>query len=174
MPKLKTLQKLSIEEISSEDLYTLSIDRRPTKTLILMKLLIPEVNTSYFPQTHKLLQLYLPTIFKSACYNDEHLPFAKEVARTELGHLFEHILLEFLCIIQLENGLDYASYEGVTNWDWTHDPKGTFHITIKARSEELEILTSAVERTVRLMNIILTKDQAISDPLPISSQTTRH
>lgn len=174
MSKLKTLQKLSIEEIASRDLYTLSIDRRPTKTCILMKLLIPEVNTSYFPQTHQLLQLYLPTIFKSACYNDEHLPFAKEVARTELGHLFEHILLEYLCIIQLENGLDYASYEGVTNWDWTHDPKGTFHITIHAKSEELERLTIAVERTVQLMNIILNKNQNIVDTLPIPSHTTRH
>jgi hypothetical protein len=174
MPKLRTLQKLSVEEISSEDLYTLSIERHPTETFILMKLLIPEVNTNCFPQTHKLLQLYLPTIFKSACYNDEHLPFAKEVARTELGHLFEHILLEYLCIIQLENGLDYASYEGVTNWDWTQDPKGTFHITIKAKSEELEILTTAVERTVSLMNIILNKDKNIVDTLPIPSHTTRH
>jgi len=173
MPKLRTLQE-SVKEISSEDLYTLSIDCRPTKTIILMKLLIPEVNTSYFPQTHNLLQLYLPTIFKSACYNDEHLPFPKEVARTELGHLFEHILLEYLCIIQLENGLDYASYEGVTNWDWTQDPKGTFYITINAKSEELERLASAVERTIRLMNIILNKNPNIVDTLQIPSATIRH
>lgn len=173
MPKFPTLQE-SIETISSENLYTLSIDRKPSKTIILMRLLIPEVNTKEFPLTHQILSVYLPSIFKSICYNEDHLPFAEEVAKTEVGHLFEHILLEYLCIIQLENGLDSATYEGVTNWNWVRDPKGTFHITIRAKAHELDILSQALERTITLTNIILSKEQSVTAPLPIPSQTTRH
>jgi len=174
MTKLKFVEKLELTEIRDKDFYTLSIDHQPTQTVILMKLLIPELTTRYFPQTHKLLGLYLPTIFKSACYNDEHLSFPQEVACTELGHLFEHILLEYLCIIKLESGLEYASFEGVTNWDWTKDPMGTFYITVNTKYQELEVLSSAVDKTVTLMNIILSKNKDYSSLLSIPGIITRH
>ncbi|CAN5184193.1 hypothetical protein BH09PAT1_BH09PAT1_1100 [soil metagenome] len=173
MPKVSTLIAPS-EVISSENLYTLSINRKPSKTIILMRLLIPEVNTCDFPMTRQLLGVYLPSIFTSICYNEDHLSFSEEVARTEVGHLFEHILLEFLCIIKLENGLNSATYEGVTDWNWVRDPKGTFHITIKAKSENLDILNEAITRTITLTNIILTKDLSVNAPLMIPSSSTRH
>lgn len=173
MARIPTLRS-DVETISSENLYTLSINRKPHKTRILMRLLIPEVNTKAFPMTRQILGVYLPSIFTSICYNDDHLPFSEEVAETEVGHLFEHILLEYLCIIKLENGLDAATYEGVTDWNWIRDPKGTFHITIKAESDALDILNDALTRTITLTNIILTKNQTVNAPLPIPAQTTRH
>ena len=172
MPKATTLQR--VETISAENLYTLSITHQKKKTRIYMQLHIPHVTTRHFPMTKPLLELYVPSIFRSICYNDDKLPFHKEVARTELGHLFEHILLEYLCIIKLESGLDTATYEGVTDWNWIRDPKGTFRITIHMIEDEVILFTEALTRTITLMNIILTKDKAIQSPLPIPAGTTRH
>lgn len=173
MPKTATLQE-GIVTIASGNLYTLSVDRRAHKTLILMQLLIAQVNTKDFPMTRQFLSIYLPSIFRSTCYNEDNLPFDQEVAQTEVGHLFEHILLEYLCILQLENGMDEAVYEGVTNWDWLTEPQGSFHITIKAEADELDIFQKALERSVTLMNIILTGDETVQAELPIPAHTTRH
>ena len=173
MPKPSTLLDGS-ETISAENLYTLDINRQKDKTLILMRLLIPQVNTKHFPMTQQLLKLYLPSIFRATCYNDDGFPFPKEVCHTEVGHLFEHILLEYLCIVKLENGVDQASYEGVTDWNWVRDPKGTFHITIHAQEEELQFFGEALNRAVILTNIILTNDTTVRTDLPIPAHTTRH
>lgn len=159
---------------SSSNLYSLSVDRGQKKTIIVMKMHIPQVNTSEFPQTRNILKLYLPTILKSICYNEEQLPFYKEVSKTEIGHLFEHILLEYLCIVKLENGYDSVCYEGVTDWNWLRDPKGTFHITIKATNEELDILSVALDRSMILINAILSKEENISLRLQMPHATTRH
>ncbi len=172
MSKMPTL--LAPVETIASSLYTLSISRHALKTTILMRLHIPEVNTCDFPMTRQILSVYLPSIFASACYNDDQLPFSEEVARTEVGHLFEHILLEYLCIIKLENGLNAATYEGVTDWNWVRDPKGTFHITIKAKSHELDVLNEALTRTITLTNVILSKNASINAPLPIPASATRH
>lgn len=174
MPKVSTLLEDGLMTVSSENLFTLSIDRRDSHTLIHMQLLIPQVNTREFPLTTQLLQLYLPSIFHSTCYNDEGLPIAKEVTQTEVGHLFEHILLEYLCIGQLEKGFEQATYEGVTDWNWITEPKGTFHITIQTQEEENTILLEAIERAVVLTNIILTNDESLKAKLPIPAQRIRH
>lgn len=172
MSKIHTLQSAG-EILAAANLYTLLVRHHKTHTRIRMRLLIPHVNTKHFPSTSQLLQSYLPSIFRSSCYNDEELSFPQEVVSTELGHLFEHILLEYLCIIQLENGLNTATYEGRTNWNWVRDPRGTFHITIHTSKEEIPIVKDALTRTMRLMNIILDDNPDLSSLLPIPSKTTR-
>ncbi|MEK7605326.1 MAG: hypothetical protein AAB478_02255 [Patescibacteria group bacterium] len=171
MSKIPTLQQA--EKTLAANLYTLLVRHHKTRTRIRMQLLIPQVSTRYFPLTSQLLLLYLPSIFRSSCYNDDKLPFPQEVTRTELGHLFEHILLEYLCIVQLERGLDTATYEGRTNWNWVRDPRGTFHITIHTTEEEIPVFRQALTRTMTLMNIILGESDLASS-LTIPSQTTRH
>lgn len=169
-----TLPEQFPESVSVENLYNLFINRNPDKTIIVMQLLIPQVNTRDFPLTLQMLKLYLPSIFQSTCYNDAHIPFPKEVCQTEVGHLFEHVLLEYLCLVKMENGVDDVSYEGVTDWNWVRDPKGTFHITIHAKAEELDLFQEALQRTITLMNIILTEDDTMHADLRIPSLTTRH
>lgn len=170
-PSLHTTDSLSLSENSY---YSLSVDRGDEQTVILMRMNIPQVNTIDFPQTRNILQLYLPTILKSTCYNDDNLPFSVEVSRTEIGHLFEHMLLEFLCILKIENGHQRAVYEGVTDWNWVREPRGTFHITIKASSKDLEMLSEAMNRTIILINAILSQEENISINLPIPAVTKRH
>ncbi|HVZ58880.1 MAG TPA: hypothetical protein VG935_03980 [Patescibacteria group bacterium] len=167
MPRLSTLP-VPIQRLAAENLYTLSIDYHRKWTDITMCLLIPQISTADFPMTYELLKLYLPSIFRCTCYNDDHVPFAQEVTQTELGHLFEHILLEYLCMIKLENGLDQAEYEGRTDWNWIRDPRGTFHIVIQAKSEEIIVLQEALNRTMKLMNVILSTSSSLKTSMAFS------
>ncbi len=173
MPKPPLSDQL-LEKVSSANLYTLSINRSREKTIIIMRLLIPEINTKNFPQTSSILKIYLPSIFKSTCYNSDNLPFSKEVLQTEVGHLFEHILLEYLCILKLEQGVDHAVYEGMTNWNWLRDPRGTFHITIHGSMEDLNVFNEALRRTMKLTNLILSRQDSLISSLPLPAGTTKH
>src|SRR5258706_436221 len=97
------------------ELFSLFVQKKKHTTRILMKLNTPIVNTRELPETYQLLETDLPSILRSQCFNELHLPFASEVKSTEIGHLFEHILLEYLCISKLEQGIsNRASYSGNT------------------------------------------------------------
>lgn len=155
--------------MAADNLYTLSVKPTSEKTTIVMRLLIPQVNMQDFPQTSTILSLFLPSIFRSTCYNDEQLPFPEEVKCTEVGHLFEHILLEYLCLAKLDRGFDNAVYEGVTDWNWMRDPRGTFHITINTSREDFTVLSQALDKTTKLLNTILL--QNVSCVLPSYQKT---
>lgn len=157
MPKPPILDH-ALYTMASENLYTLSVLPSTRQTTIVMKLLIPQVNTRDFPHTTEQLKVALPSIFRSMCYNDERLTFEQEVKQTEVGHLFEHILLEYLCLLKLERGFISATYEGVTNWNWVRDPRGTFHITIKATKKDYALFSDALQKTITLMNTILVQN----------------
>ncbi|KKR25220.1 MAG: hypothetical protein UT56_C0002G0034 [Candidatus Levybacteria bacterium GW2011_GWB1_39_7] len=61
----------------------------------------PIIETDQLPKTFEILNKMLPSIFKSKCYNDKNLPFFIEVRSTEIGHLFEHIMLEYICQLNI-------------------------------------------------------------------------
>lgn len=114
-----------------------------------------DVTTTDMPYIGKLLQKELPTILRSQCFNEKNMPFYKEVLSTELGHLFEHILLEYLCIGKINVGFDEAIFSGITKWDWNKDPYGTFHIELSMEHEDQIFLQSALQKTIRLFEKIL-------------------
>lgn len=120
-----------------------------------MQMLIPLVNTRYLPQTIGFLQKNNPSVLHSVCFNDECLPFHKEVLATELGHLFEHLLLDQLCALKVNNGAYCATFSGRTNWNWTKDPQGLFRIEIDIGQEELPLLLIALKRTIFLVEKLL-------------------
>ena len=138
-----------------QDLFTLKITYRKQATKIKMALFIPTVSTKDISSTIPVLESYLPSVLHSTCFNDEKLPFALEVRSTEIGHLFEHILLEYLCYFKLQNGFSNAEYSGVTRWDWGQDPYGVFHITINTGSEDAEIIAQAMQQSILLLQMIL-------------------
>lgn len=129
----------------------------PAQTEIKMKMQMttPIFNTCELPQTSAILKQILPSIFSSKCFNDNKYSFKREVKYTEIGHLFEHILLEYLCIEKIKLGFEDAVFTGVTNWNWVEDPKGTFYITVDAGWREKELFLSALEKTIYLLNMIL-------------------
>lgn len=130
-----------------------------------MRLFTPKVTTSRMPQVYEILNNILPNIFTSNCYNDDSLPFAREVLRTEIGHLFEHMVLEYLCHYKLEGGVRHAMYSGITRWNWTKEARGIFHITLSATAKDIGVLGKALDKSIALLHSILEQDIQ-SNPMP--------
>ena len=129
-------------------------DRKETR--IDMQLFIEDVTTANMPHVLSILKLKLPTILESKCFNDKKLPFAREVRKTEIGHLFEHILLEYLCKEKISLCHNEAAFSGVTNWNWNKESYGKFHIVVDITYHEKDILYIALEQSIRLLRHILT------------------
>lgn len=142
-----------------ENLFHLNITQKNSSTKIIMQLYGNTVNTSHIPSIVDLLNTNLPNVLLTKCFNDEDLPFHEEVRNTEIGHLFEHILLEYLCQLKIAKGFQRASYAGRTRWNWVRDPRGKFHIHLNCGIKDADILPVAIDKTVNLMKHILMHDQ---------------
>jgi hypothetical protein len=138
-----------------KNLFSLAITQKKTRTRIVMDLLYHQINTQKIPAVTQLLQENLPSVLATTCYNDLGLSFEEEVKNTEIGHLFEHILLEYLCQSKISRGARRATYAGRTKWNWVRDPFGRFHIHLTCGKKDADILPLALEQTVSLMKIIL-------------------
>lgn len=149
--------------------FSIYITPKDSGIYIRMDMQLPHINTTTIPATFRILSQDLPGIYKHRCFNPSHLPFAKEVLRTEVGHLFEHILLEYLCELNNKYTDIKTTFRGETSWDWGKDKRGTFHIYINTQEEEL--FKEALERTINLMNKVLTtaNEDSINDFLPSSN-----
>ena len=163
MPNLPKNFTITVKTKYVSNLFSFSIKHYTDTTRMTMKVFTQEITTNVIPETYKILQRRLPRVLESKCFNDEDLPFSEEVKSTEIGHLFEHILLEYLCMEKVAQGYDEATYNGVTNWNWQKDPYGTFYITIDAGHNDLAIFPRALQKTVDLVSHIL-------DHMPQSSQ----
>lgn len=142
-----------------ENLFSLGITQSKYSTQIRMQLLNNQLNTNTIPFIDELLQVHLPTVLRTECFNDDNLPFALEVRNTEIGHLFEHILLDYLCQLKIAKGSSKAVFAGRTRWNWVRDPKGMFHIKLNCGAEDADIFPLALEKTISLMQIILQNKQ---------------
>ncbi len=129
-----------------------------------MQVFTKEVHTGKMSHTLPTLKKLLPTILKSTCFNENNIPFSIEVLRTELGHLFEHILLEYLCQLKLRKGYEEAMFSGTTDWNWNKYPRGTFQITVSVGEEDLDIFPEAFMKTVTLFELLMEK-QTITESI---------
>jgi hypothetical protein len=153
-PDWKLIQP-EVQKYFVENLFSLAIIQQRTKTKITMDVLYNQLSTAEIPSVFELLEENLPSVLMTTCYNDMDLPFNEEVRNTEIGHLFEHILLEYLCQHKIAKGARQATYAGRTHWNWTRDPLGRFHIHLTCGKKDADILPPALEKTVSLMKIIL-------------------
>ena len=152
MPKL-TPKKITRKY--SDNLFLLEIKQDLRETGIRMKLFTNYISTESLPNTYSTLQRFLPSILDSKCYNEENLEFDEEVKATEVGHLFEHILLEYLTKLKLFYDNKDISFSGTTSWDWNQNEHGVFHIKINAGVKEAYIFEEALEKSIRLINKII-------------------
>lgn len=148
-----------------ENLFSLGVTQKKYSTTIRMQLLSSQLNTNDIPFISELLKQHLPSVLRTECFNDENLPFALEVKNTEIGHLFEHILLDYLCQLKVAKGSADAVFAGRTKWNWFRDPKGMFHINLNCGFQDADILPLALERTIALMRIILLSKQTSLFPV---------
>lgn len=110
-------------------------------------------NTRTLPQTYSFLKKNIPSILQCQCFNDDGLPFVKEVKHTEIAHLFEHILLDQLCQEKSFDG--DAEYSGKTEWDWKKYPVGSFKVTVESKKKEERYLAVALNKSINLMERLL-------------------
>lgn len=141
--------------------FDLSVDWEKKETIITMMLNTEHVTTKHMPHVLPVLRKHLPTILRSTCFNEEDIPFAQEVKSTELGHLFEHILLEYLCKEKIRLGSREAVFSGITKWDWNKYPYGTFHIHITVPYEDRAFFSQAFQKATQLFTVILEKQPQV-------------
>jgi hypothetical protein len=144
-----------------EKLFSLAVTQKPSSTKIFMQLLNDHVNTSHIPTIVDKLNRHLPNVLLTECFNEDGLPFHIEVKNTEIGHLFEHVLLEYLCQLKINKGFAEAAFSGRTRWNWMKDPEGTFHIRLDCGIKDADILPLAIKKTIKLMKKILLEEEMV-------------
>lgn len=135
--------------------FSLDINQKNNNTTLRMKMGVPLVNTRSIPHTFSFLKSHAPSVLATRCFNDLNLAFDEEVKATELGHLFEHILLEQLCVLKISAGFANAVFNGRTYWNWERDPTGVFHIVIDIGKKEIALLLTALQNTIQLFESLL-------------------
>lgn len=135
--------------------YHLSIRPQKTSTSIQMQMITPITTTHYLPHTFGLLSTFLPSIHTSRCFNDKRLPFSQEVKNTEIGHLFEHILLEYIYELKVFYKQADSIISGETSWNWHIDPHGLFHINVSLGATDKKIFFAALTKSITLLNKII-------------------
>lgn len=146
----------------NENLFLLEIDQKLNGTGIKMKLFTGYLNTQNLPNTRSLLKKVLPSVLGSKCFNEKNLAFDEEVRSTEIGHLFEHILLEYLTKLKKFYEGKHVSFSGVTSWDWTRNEHGVFHITVSAGARDAKIFEEALIMSIQLLNKIINNNLAVN------------
>lgn len=160
-------------EVYKSDIYTISLIKKDLNVVIGMQINNPFLSTGHYPNTFEFLKVELPSVLTTKCYNDKNLPFSIEVKNTELGHLFEHILLEKLCLRKLSSGRKEATFAGRTEWDWIKNPYGYFQIKVELRRSDFRFLRSALFETISLFNnLIAQKGTTASLNSPTDSTST--
>jgi hypothetical protein len=146
----------------SSPYYYLEIKEKKHSIEIIMRMLTPIFYSGEIPQTVRMLRDNLPSVLRCQCFNSAGFPFRHEVKDTEMGHLFEHLIIEFMCQEKLNSGARSATFSAVTFWNWNHDPRGTFHIEIEAKPSDFKFFYPSLKSATALLNkIIDTKFQSI-------------
>ncbi len=156
MPDLSAFRS---KTYSFEKKFLLTVYKGIYKTKIKMECAPTAVNTGQLPHTYKVLRSLLPSVFRTRCYNENNYPFSVEVKKTELAHLFEHVMLEYLCQYKIAMGHKRVSFAGVTDWNWRDDPYGTFHITLEIGKREQMAFDHAFKKSVALFESLFNEKQ---------------
>ncbi len=130
--------------------FTLSVRTGKKETKLILKMQGDIVRTGNIPSTAAFLQRNFPEVLCTTCFNEAHISFRKEVRDTEIGHLFEHIVLAALCKEET-----HTTYNGWTEWDWKKEARGTFHISLSVGKDKQEKLKSALRFATNLTSRLL-------------------
>jgi hypothetical protein len=158
--------RTSVQLGKNSPFFNYLISQRPDHAEITIQFHTSFFTTRELPSTIAILETLLPRIFKHKCFNNYNRSFKKEAEQTELGHLFEHILLEFLCRYKFHEGDTNINLKGLTEWNWEQDPKGIFYISLNSKIEDSYLLTQAVNKTAQIMETIIMTNH----PLPTTAQ----
>ncbi|HEY3328785.1 MAG TPA: hypothetical protein VGK19_02095 [Capsulimonadaceae bacterium] len=116
--------------------------------------------TTHAPNMPRILFRMFPYLAAQRCFNDQGNSFRREALATEIPHLFEHLLLEIQK--QVRRGI-YAdtAISGETEWNWSIDPRGRFHVTVGYDNEIVAL--ASVRLAERIINSLDSKEIAMID-----------
>ncbi len=147
--------QLTSKNYYKNSFFDLLIDTDNSSTKITISFFTSEVTTEKITDTSSILKQQLPSILRSKCFNEYKLPFKTEVKNTELGHLFEHILLEYICEVKRGLGHPHPVHNGMTSWNWYKEKRGLFNIKIDLDIKDKDVLQLALHKTIKLTDEIL-------------------
>lgn len=148
--------------------FYLQMTQKKTVVHLKMELFSQTLRTGHYPSTYDILSSQFPSVLRTACFNDANLPFHQEVRDTEIGHLFEHILLESLCLEQLKQRNARCSFTGKTSWNWQKEKLGVFHIRIFAGEKTLPFFPRSLQWSIALMTHLIEQGERQKvRPLPL-------
>jgi len=161
----------------------LEISVRPEIRRIKLTVEMPDPDrylTSQVPHLPRRLFRLLPRLGRHTCHNEAGKTFRQECRETEIPHLFEHLIIELQLQAQ-QNPDDFLS--GETEWNWTVDPRGRYHVSVDYDNELLavasirlaaRILASLDQRDVSLdieaeierLRVVMRLGQELAAPVP--------
>ncbi len=150
------------EKINASKYFSLDFKQTSKKTAITMQFSLPFATTRNLPGTKTFLQEFAPTVLNTECFNELNLPFDQEVNNTEIGHLFEHLLIDEFCLSQIRSGEKSSVVNGRTFWNWQKDPFGTFEIWIDIGKDKLSVFLEALKKTIQLIENLIQTSFTIS------------
>jgi hypothetical protein len=116
--------------------------------------------TTETPRMPRILFRMFPYLASQRCYNDLHVSFRREASNTEIPHLFEHLLLEVQK--QVRRGIvNPGPMSGETQWNWTMDPRGLFHVTVGYDNEIVAL--ASIRLCERIMISLDSRTNAVID-----------
>lgn len=128
----------------------LAVEQTDADTRITMQISGSVVNTKSIPTTRAFLLKEFPEVLATECFNEDNLTFEEEVVHTEVGHLFEHMVLEELCALKVKQGQNKAVHAGTTSWNWETESVGVFHITIDSGAKDYELVARAIDKGIHI------------------------
>lgn len=155
LPRVPQLQPITQTPNNEFQSFRFDLEHLTQKTLIKIQFLTPFFSTSEIPSTLIYLEANYPQVLGTLCFNYLNQPFTQEVSNTELGHLFEHILIAKIYDLSLIQGKTNIVVKGTTQWDWKNDTRGTFNIMVTWDNTDKEIFTKALSETVKLMEELI-------------------
>lgn len=158
-----------LDQPYTSSLFSLSLSQQEELMYMKMQTHTPIVNTSDLPNTVLILKKLCPRVLRTKCFNDKNLPFREEVKHTEIGHMFEHIILAYLSEMYASKGIMNIVFNGQTNWNWQIDKRGTFHIYISPINKMPTILQEAIYKAVIVTEIIMKNNNTITDLSPFKT-----
>ncbi|HRN96268.1 MAG TPA: hypothetical protein PLD54_02380 [Candidatus Levybacteria bacterium] len=147
--------------------YSLQAQYAQKKSTLIMHAPHTLLSTSALPKTAEILSTIAPKVLHTKCFNKKNIPFCEEVKNTEIAHLFEHMLLEYLCQEKINSGKKSACFSGLTSWNWKKDAHGVFHIKITGNVMNETTFIQAFARSIFLFETILARHSKIITPKQI-------
>lgn len=139
------------KELYSSDNFEVKIRLGEGRVELVHRIKHPLIHTSALPITEAFLAQEIASIFGNQCFNGKNKSFRAEASSTEIGHLFEHLILEYIKLLA-EKVYGGVCVSGETIWNWKEMGYGTFLIKIDFGQNYRGCIEDAILNAAKLLD----------------------